>query len=77
MVEEVWKRNTIQNINRFDAVLGPTGGKKGYEAITNEPSSDKNVVWWINELLMPEIYVYRGRTYYFKIQVRISQSISN
>ena len=53
----------------FEAVLGPTGGRKGYEAITGEPSSDKSVVWWINGQLMPEIYVRRGKTYFFKVQV--------
>ena len=55
------------------AQLGPTGGRKGYEAITKEPSSDKSAVWWINERLMPEIYVRRGKTYYFKVQVQRAQ----
>ena len=67
--EEVWEQNSIQDKSNFEAILGPTGGSKGYEAITGEPSSDKNVVWWINGLLMPEIYVVRGRTYFFRVQV--------
>ena len=67
--EEVWEQNSIQDKSNFEAILGPTGGRKGYEAITGEPSSDKNVVWWINGLLMPEIYVVRGRTYFFRVQV--------
>ena len=69
MKEEVWERYPIQDQMNFEAILGPTGGRKGYEAITGEPSSDKSVVWWINGQLMPEIYVQRGRTYFFKVQV--------
>ena len=48
---------------------GPTGGAKGYEAITGNPPDDMSVVWWINNHLLPEIYVERGQTYWFRVQV--------
>ena len=66
--EEGWKRNYVKDIDLFVAHLGPTGGMKGYGSITGEPPSEKSVCWWINGKLMPEIYVYRGRTYYFRVQ---------
>ena len=52
------------------ARLGPTGGAKGYGAITgaNPPFERSSVVWWINDRLLPEIYVERGKTYYFRVQ---------
>ena len=52
------------------ARLGPTGGSKGYGAITGAypPLDHSSVVWWINEKLLPEIYVERGKTYYFRVQ---------
>ena len=59
---------SIKDKNLFNARLGPSGGYKGYGTITGELPSQKTVVWWINDLLMPEIYVYRGRTYIFRIQ---------
>lgn len=26
-----------------------------------------NMCWWINDLILPELTVYRGQTYYFKV----------
>ena len=60
---------TISGTNLFVCNLGPTGGAKGYEAITGNPPDDMSVVWWINNLLLPEIYVERGKTYWFRVQV--------
>ena len=68
--EEVWNRNVITDKQLFVAHLGPTGGRKGYGAITGEPPSEKSVCWWINGHLLPEIYVHRGKTYHFRVQVR-------
>ena len=60
-----WDRNYIKDKDLFVAQLGPTGGQKGYGTITGTSPSEKSVCWWINGKLLPEIYVYRGRTYYF------------
>ncbi len=65
-----WEPSVIRGLNLLVAQLGPTGGQKGYGAITGGPPIDKSVVWWINKRLMPEIYVERGKTYYFRVQVR-------
>merc|ERR1719266_553904 len=66
--EPGWERSYIKDINLLVATLGPTGGYKGYGTITGEPPSEQSVCWWINGKLMPEIYVYRGRTYTFRVQ---------
>lgn len=50
----------------FTARIGPTGGKRGYSAITHIPSW--GISWWINDLLIPEIVVERGETYTFMIE---------
>ncbi|XP_041985351.1 protein Skeletor, isoforms B/C isoform X2 [Aricia agestis] len=47
----------------FYAQLGPTGGKQGYSAITGHVGW--GISWYINGLLIPEIYVVRGRQYTF------------
>merc|ERR1711935_300904 len=66
--EEGWARNYVKDKNLLIAQLGPTGGKKGYGTITGEPPSEKSVCWWINNKLMPELYVYRGQNYAFRVQ---------
>ena len=68
MKVEGWDRNYIKDKDLFVAQLGPTGGQKGYGTITGTSPSEKSVCWWINGKIMPEIYVYRGRTYYFRVQ---------
>ena len=65
--ENGWDTQRIKDKNLFWARLGPTGGYKGYETITGDNAPD--VCWWINDKLMPEIYVYRGRTYQFRVQM--------
>ena len=66
--ETVWERSIIKDENFLVARLGPTGGKRGYGAITGEPPSEKSVIWWINDKLLPDIYVERGKTYHFRVQ---------
>lgn len=48
------------------AQIGPTGGKRGYEALTGKQSW--GVSWYINGLLVPEIVLERGQTYRFVIE---------
>lgn len=61
-----WAQEKISNEKVFTARIGPTGGKRGYTAITGIPSW--GISWWINDLLIPEIYVVRGQTYTFMIE---------
>lgn len=61
-----WPTRKIQGEHKFHASIGPTGGKRGYKAITGEPSW--GIAWYINDLLIPEITVERGQTYEFIIE---------
>ena len=46
--------------------IGPTGGDNGYSAITGHVGW--GISWYINGLLIPEIYVVRGMTYTFVVE---------
>lgn len=61
-----WKPAIISRETNFTARIGPTGGKRGYSAITGHVSW--GICWYINDLLIPEIYVERGETYTFVVQ---------
>ncbi|KAF6209735.1 hypothetical protein GE061_015484 [Apolygus lucorum] len=50
----------------FYAQMGPTGGKRGYPAITGHVGW--GIAYYINGLLIPEIHVVRGRTYSFVVE---------
>ena len=50
----------------FFAQIGPTGGDQGYASITGHVGW--GIAWYINGLLIPEIYVVRGKTYTFVIE---------
>ena len=50
----------------FFAQIGPTGGNQGYASITGHVGW--GIAWYINGLLIPEIYVVRGKTYTFVIE---------
>ncbi|XP_025837315.1 protein Skeletor, isoforms B/C-like [Agrilus planipennis] len=65
---EVWEKNQIfdRNIRTFNAYLGPSGGKKGYQGMTGQPSAP--LAWYINGLLAPELWLRRGLTYSFKVR---------
>jgi len=51
---------------QFTARLGPAGGRRGFSGKTGLPSS--SLVWYIEGLMAPEIYLRRGLTYTFKIE---------
>jgi len=55
------------SVHNFEVRLGPPGGEKGYKAITGQDPSLIELCFWINNLLLPELTVYRGQTYYFKV----------
>lgn len=52
--------------NVLYAQMGPTGGKQGYPAITGHVGW--GISWYINGLLIPEIYLVRGQTYTFVVE---------
>ena len=51
--------------NVIQASLGSTGGSQGYDAITGREGWD--IAWYLNGLLIPEIYVLRGSTVRFNV----------
>jgi len=50
----------------FSARLGPGGGRRGYSGLTGQPAS--NLVWYIEGLMVPQLYLRRGLTYFFKVE---------
>ncbi|XP_057663015.1 protein Skeletor, isoforms B/C isoform X1 [Diorhabda carinulata] len=61
-----WKPAVIIGETIFNARLGPAGGKRGYTAITGQPSW--GIAWYLNDLLIPEITLERGQTYTFVVE---------
>ena len=53
------------SIRRFNAYIGPSGGKRGYQSITGHTSN--SLAWYINGFLAPVLWLRRGLTYYFDI----------
>jgi len=64
-------------IHNFEVRLGPPGGTKGYKAITGQDPPFIELCWWINNKLLPELTVYRGETYYFKVQGGDSEKLGS
>ncbi|XP_060529801.1 protein Skeletor, isoforms B/C isoform X1 [Cylas formicarius] len=66
-VGEAWAKGQIfdKSIRVFKSYIGPSGSKKGYQAITGHTSTA--LAWYINGLLAPEIWLRRGLTYVFKV----------
>ncbi|XP_066138270.1 protein Skeletor, isoforms B/C [Euwallacea fornicatus] len=66
-VGEPWSKGQIfdKTIRVFTSTIGPSGGKKGYQAITKHTSTA--LAWYINGLLAPELWLRRGLTYVFKV----------
>lgn len=61
-----WRQNRIIGVKEITARIGPTGGKRGYSSITGIPSW--GISWYLNDLLIPELYVERGETYTFIVE---------
>ncbi|XP_073970372.1 protein Skeletor, isoforms B/C isoform X2 [Rhodnius prolixus] len=61
-----WQPAVILDENVFTVRIGPTGGKRGYTPITGHPSW--GIAFYVNDLLIPEIYVRRGETYTFIVE---------
>ncbi|CAB0008451.1 unnamed protein product [Nesidiocoris tenuis] len=66
-IREPWDRPKIidKALRVYTATLGPAGGKRGYQGITGMPNG--GLAWYINGLLIPEIWMRRGFTYAIKI----------
>ncbi|XP_018573069.1 protein Skeletor, isoforms B/C [Anoplophora glabripennis] len=64
---EPWKKGQIfdKTIRIFKSYIGPSGAKKGYQAITGHASTALS--WYINGMLTPEIWLRRGLSYVFKV----------
>ncbi|KAL4706946.1 hypothetical protein ACJJTC_005215 [Scirpophaga incertulas] len=50
----------------YTARIGPAGGARGYTPLTGHPSW--GIAWYINDQLIPELYVERGKTYTFIVE---------
>jgi len=60
-----FKKHCINGRKEFNMEIGPTGGEKGYEAITGLPAW--GFVMWVNGKLAPELCLRVGETYTFRI----------
>ncbi|VEN38129.1 unnamed protein product [Callosobruchus maculatus] len=65
---EPWKKGQIfdKTIRVFNTYIGPSGGKKGYQAITGHSSTA--LAWYVNGLLAPELWLRRGLSYQFRVR---------
>ncbi|KAG6456816.1 hypothetical protein O3G_MSEX009952 [Manduca sexta] len=61
-----WAPRVLSGLTNFTARIGPAGGKRGYTPVTGHPSW--GIAWYINDQLIPEIYVERGKTYTFFVE---------
>ena len=61
-----WPTRKVFGENEITARIGPTGGQRGYTPITGVPSW--GIAWYLNDQLIPELYVVRGETYTFIIE---------
>jgi hypothetical protein len=62
-----WSVPTIfDDVTEIIVYIGPSGGPRGYEAITGETSS-VGVSWYLNGDLAPQMVMRRGTTYTFKV----------
>ncbi|XP_055950409.1 protein Skeletor, isoforms B/C-like [Argiope bruennichi] len=66
MKPKSWPPTQIVDATTFRAQIGPTGGDKGYTAITG--SQSWGIAWWINGQLIPELTVRRGVNYTFIVE---------
>ncbi|XP_065078550.1 protein Skeletor, isoforms B/C isoform X1 [Ochlerotatus camptorhynchus] len=63
---KAWEKRVISKQTVISAKIGPTGGKRGYTPMTGHPSW--GIAWFLNDMLIPEVYVERGKTYTFVVE---------
>ncbi|XP_048486593.1 protein Skeletor, isoforms B/C isoform X3 [Plutella xylostella] len=61
-----WPPRVVSGATSLTARIGPAGGARGYTPITGHPSW--GIAWYINDQLIPEVYVERGKTYTFLVE---------
>lgn len=61
-----WPQRQIRDQSEITAKIGPTGGLRGYTALTGIESW--GIAWYLNDELIPELYVKRGKTYTFIVE---------
>ncbi|XP_035666294.1 protein Skeletor, isoforms B/C-like [Branchiostoma floridae] len=63
-----WPTRKIKGdqVTNFTVRIGPTGGRRGFEAITGLPSW--GIAYWLNGLLIPELELKRGWNYTFIVE---------
>ncbi|CAB3232551.1 unnamed protein product [Arctia plantaginis] len=61
-----WAPRVVSGAAHLSARIGPAAGARGYTPLTGHPSW--GIAWYINDQLIPEIYVERGRTYTFIVE---------
>ncbi|XP_059469856.1 protein Skeletor, isoforms B/C isoform X2 [Neocloeon triangulifer] len=55
-----------RTLRTFQATIGPSGGKRGYQGITRRATT--GLAWYMNGFLIPELTMKRGLTYLFKVK---------
>ncbi|XP_013165632.1 PREDICTED: protein Skeletor, isoforms B/C isoform X2 [Papilio xuthus] len=71
-----WGPRIIAGEERFTARIGPAAGLRGYTPLTDNDINNGflpghpswGIAWYINDQLIPEIYVERGQTYTFLVE---------
>jgi DOMON domain len=58
--------NAKNDVTEFVAHIGPSGGRRGYSAISGGRVG-WGISWYINGLILPEIVLHRGTTYRFLV----------
>ncbi|KAG9509971.1 Protein Skeletor, isoforms B/C [Fragariocoptes setiger] len=65
-IQSAWPQPVISDTNIFEFVIGPSGGDKGYTALTGIQSW--GIAYWVNDKLIPILKVRRGQNYTFVVQ---------
>ncbi|XP_059045492.1 protein Skeletor, isoforms B/C isoform X3 [Achroia grisella] len=74
---EPWPTRIISGATNLTVRIGPAGGLRGYTPITDNDISNGflpyghpswGIAWYINDQLIPEVYVERGKTYTFFVE---------
>ncbi|XP_065556383.1 protein Skeletor, isoforms B/C-like isoform X2 [Artemia franciscana] len=67
-----WDPMVLKNVDVFHVKIGPTGGDRGYTAITGNPSW--GLAFYVNDYLIPELVLERGKTYTFVVETGNDQT---
>ncbi|XP_052749030.1 protein Skeletor, isoforms B/C [Galleria mellonella] len=74
---EPWPTRIISGAVNLTARIGPAGGLRGYTPLTDNDITKGfmpyghpswGIAWYINDQLIPEVYVERGKTYTFYVE---------